>query len=109
MVKALFFSISLHEVEILCIVAVFVGLVAQSVEQRIENPRVGGSIPPQATIPSSHLVSSHPIFSKKTRTCEGNLSHYIPRCSIESQDFCSPGSPPMLSHEFLGNTKEGQQ
>ena len=29
---------------------VFVGLVAQLVEQRIENPRVGGSIPPQATI-----------------------------------------------------------
>ena len=27
----------------------FVGLVAQLVEQRIENPRVGGSIPPQAT------------------------------------------------------------
>jgi hypothetical protein len=27
-----------------------VGLVAQSVEQRIENPCVGGSIPPQATI-----------------------------------------------------------
>ena len=26
-----------------------VGLVAQLVEQRIENPRVGGSIPPQAT------------------------------------------------------------
>ena len=25
------------------------GLVAQSVEQRIENPCVGGSIPPQAT------------------------------------------------------------
>ncbi len=33
----------------LCIVADFVGLVAQSVEQRIENPCVGGSIPPQAT------------------------------------------------------------
>ena len=29
------------------------GLVAQSVEQRIENPRVGGSIPPQATKNSS--------------------------------------------------------
>ena len=43
----------------------FTGLVAQLVEQRIENPRVGGSIPPQATIPSSHLVSSHPAFSKK--------------------------------------------
>ena len=27
-----------------------IGLVAQLVEQRIENPRVGGSIPPQATI-----------------------------------------------------------
>ena len=26
------------------------GPVAQLVEQRIENPRVGGSIPPQATI-----------------------------------------------------------
>ena len=26
------------------------GPVAQSVEQRIENPRVGGSIPPRATI-----------------------------------------------------------
>ena len=26
------------------------GLVAQSVEQRIENPCVGGSIPPRATI-----------------------------------------------------------
>ena len=26
------------------------GLVAQSVEQRTENPCVGGSIPPQATI-----------------------------------------------------------
>ncbi len=30
-----------------------VGLVAQLVEQRIENPRVGGSIPPQATNKSS--------------------------------------------------------
>ena len=30
------------------------GRVAQSVEQRIENPRVGGSIPPQATSQSPH-------------------------------------------------------
>ena len=29
--------------------AASLGLVAQLVEQRIENPRVGGSIPPQAT------------------------------------------------------------
>ncbi len=29
-----------------------VALIAQSVEQRIENPRVGGSIPPRGTISS---------------------------------------------------------
>jgi hypothetical protein len=32
------------------------GLVAQSVEQRIENPRVGGSIPPQATRIAKPLI-----------------------------------------------------
>ena len=32
------------------------GLVAQLVEQRIENPRVGGSIPPQATIRINELA-----------------------------------------------------
>jgi hypothetical protein len=31
------------------------GLVAQSVEQRIENPCVGGSIPPRATKLNKHL------------------------------------------------------
>ncbi|CDI40466.1 conserved protein of unknown function [Tepidanaerobacter acetatoxydans Re1] len=31
-------------------VAIILALVAQSVEQRTENPRVGGSIPPQGTI-----------------------------------------------------------
>lgn len=30
--------------------AAIYGFVAQSVEQRIENPRAGGSIPPKATI-----------------------------------------------------------
>ncbi len=34
-----------------------VGLVAQSVEQRTENPCVGGSIPPQATIKINELGS----------------------------------------------------
>ena len=33
-----------------------IGLVAQLVEQRIENPRVGGSIPPQATIEIKDLA-----------------------------------------------------
>src|SRR5690606_711467 len=40
---------ALHPAGISCIVAGLLGLVAQLVEQRIENPRVGGSIPPQAT------------------------------------------------------------
>lgn len=44
-----FFRRGWHKSKKLCIVADFVGLVAQLVEQRIENPRVGGSIPPQAT------------------------------------------------------------
>ncbi len=34
------------------------GQVAQLVEQRTENPRVGGSIPPLATIPKSKIYSS---------------------------------------------------
>jgi hypothetical protein len=36
--------------------------VAQLVEQRIENPRVGGSIPPLGTISPSHSSSSHLIL-----------------------------------------------
>ena len=45
----------LHKAERLAVrehmqaVDLYGGLVAQLVEQRIENPRVGGSIPPQAT------------------------------------------------------------
>ena len=41
------------------------GLVAQLVEQRIENPRVGGSIPPQATKLLSDGVQRRPRKSKK--------------------------------------------
>jgi hypothetical protein len=35
------------------------GLVAQSVEQRIENPCVGGSIPPRATKNIPHATPTH--------------------------------------------------
>jgi hypothetical protein len=35
-----------------------IGPVAQSVEQRIENPCVGGSIPPRATNEIKHLVTN---------------------------------------------------
>ena len=37
------------------------GQVAQLVEQRIENPRVGGSIPPLATIQINDLAHPHPV------------------------------------------------
>jgi hypothetical protein len=37
------------------------GQVAQLVEQRIENPRVGGSIPPLATIPFKRLRAFPPL------------------------------------------------
>ncbi len=36
-------------------------MIAQSVEQKIENLRVGGSIPPQATIPLSRLCYNTPM------------------------------------------------
>jgi hypothetical protein len=38
-------------------VAIISALVAQSVEQRTENPRVGGSIPPQGTIVTRKWLS----------------------------------------------------
>jgi hypothetical protein len=38
------------------------GLVAQLVEQRIENPCVGGSIPPRATKKIKGLASARPFF-----------------------------------------------
>ena len=34
--------------------------IAQSVEQRIENPRVGGSIPPPGTISTFQTISERP-------------------------------------------------
>jgi hypothetical protein len=45
--------------------------VAQSVEQRTENPRVGGSIPPLGTIKINDLVES-----RKTSRLGGTLKHY---------------------------------
>ena len=44
-----------------CLIAPSHGPVAQSVEQRIENPRVGGSIPPRATTVFSITPFSLPI------------------------------------------------
>ena len=46
------------------------GLVAQLVEQRTENPRVGGSIPSQATNPStSHSNDDHEQEADLPPTC----------------------------------------
>ncbi|CCQ97693.1 hypothetical protein CULT_70002 [[Clostridium] ultunense Esp] len=40
----------------------FYGSVAQSVEQRTENPRVGGSIPSRATIKTTDFILSDILF-----------------------------------------------
>ena len=74
---ALFLGIRLHKVKKLCIVADFVGLVAQLVEQRIENPRVGGSIPPQATKFSRPLIQniqSNQRFAKDLQNQRGKVA-----------------------------------
>ncbi len=48
--------------------AASLGLVAQLVEQRIENPRVGGSIPPQATKIQADSPGQNPgLFAFLTR------------------------------------------
>ncbi len=78
---ALFLGIRLHKVKKLCIVADFVGLVAQSVEQRIENPRVGGSIPPQATtnsMPSSCSWAFSFVRQGLRREIRPITSHAVP-------------------------------
>ena len=74
----------------LCIVADFVGLVAQSVEQRIENPCVGGSIPPQATkrIIGVAVANRQPIPNPKKSPaprwafCKAYLFRYWPGSSV---------------------------
>ena len=43
------------------------GLVAQSVEQRIENPCVGGSIPPRATKNIKDLASARSFLFGRTK------------------------------------------
>jgi hypothetical protein len=50
----------------------FPGLVAQSVEQRIENPCVGGSIPPRATKNIVHATPAH--RSGRCRFCDSHSS-----------------------------------
>src|SRR5262245_14097017 len=64
--------------------AQYSGQVAQSVEQRIENPCVGGSIPPLATIPT--LVRKFP-------TAHG--ARVICICS-HAFDLTRPAPPPTI-------------
>ena len=51
------------------------GQVAQLVEQRTENPRVGGSIPPLATI-SNQYVRSNPTNVRRSKFPPG--AHLVP-------------------------------
>ncbi len=60
------------------------GEIAQSVEQRTENPRVPGSIPGLATIPLTHSVSSQHINTLQPSWCE---TCYIWANRISSKQF----------------------
>ena len=56
------------------------GLVAQSVEQRTENPCVGGSIPPQATKNCVVLIDSgHCRVWREVQIRYINKSHFSPK------------------------------
>ena len=50
--------------------------VAQSVEQRTENPRVGGSIPPLGTI---HIPGSTKLLQLKNFHISRRMGMYFPR------------------------------
>ena len=62
----------------------FFGLVAQLVEQRIENPRVGGSIPPQAT-------TELPIVAQQCPEARMNIGsagfYFAQRCPRLPRDY----------------------
>jgi hypothetical protein len=74
--------------------ASFDGLVAQLVEQRIENPRVGGSIPPQATILLFQHASKLPKSSKNQCLRRDSLPRTSHCASLHPQ-FAGPlsGTP----------------
>ena len=59
----------------------FLGQVAQLVEQRIENPRVGGSIPPLGTIKIKKPVSQDWLF------------YFMPKGSILEYELHPCSSP----------------
>jgi hypothetical protein len=62
---------------------------SSGVEQRIENPRVGGSIPPPGTIQVSSDVRGPPSTSIKTRLQGGASSAFVRQKSLE--DIFSAG------------------
>ncbi len=63
------------------------GRVAQSVEQRIENPRVGGSIPPPATKDLFQAVPYSPESPYRPQPVRAFLFHAVPPCTTEAHTF----------------------
>src|SRR5690606_41348193 len=74
--------------------ASFVGLVAQLVEQRIENPRVGGSIPPQATILLFQHASKPPKSQKNQCLRRESLPRTSHCASLHPEFVCTPVCTP---------------
>ena len=91
--------------------------VAQLVEQRIENPRVGGSNPPPGTIPSSPLRP--PVLARRKRTVSGAVRAFAAKdarsTKVSALSKTALGSPVVKSrfrrimlHCSVKNFAEGQ-
>lgn len=65
-----------------------VAQIAQSVEQGIENPRVGGSIPSLGTTFSFQVMPSTPESTQETRLVRVFLLSTVPNRSLVSPNIC---------------------
>src|SRR5205807_10261105 len=70
---------------IAAVVALRFGWVAQLAEQRTENPRVGGSIPPPATPLKAQRVQQILQQKKSARNVLGRRSRHHCRCNYPDQ------------------------
>ena len=77
-------------------------LVAQSVEQKTENLRVGGSIPPQGTVCGSSSAGRVPPCQGGCRGSESRLPLHFSRC--HGQVVRQRSAKPSLPSSNLGGT-----
>jgi hypothetical protein len=91
---------------IVTVVALRFGWVAQLAEQRTENPRVGGSIPPPARL---RFFSKKRTFSlRKSRESENRESESSPAKSTVCRDCVWYSLIPMSSSTAAANVRFGE-